>query len=151
VAALSLLTTTQSRADYIREENGTLTTDLPGVTIKPTTPTLGGSEAWSVSYDLGIWGTVSIPDHLADEPGTVNLLSPVTVDTFLWESDVPSSQTAFPSGTTETWTSKPLGDVQVSFEDISDAPSGVPDGGSAVTMLGGAIVCCAGLRKRFVR
>jgi hypothetical protein len=154
--ALSLLTTTQSRADYIREENGMLTTDLPGVTITPTTPTQGGSEAWSVVIDQSVWAAGgTVPAVLADEPGKVNFLPFVTGDSFRWESDVPSSRSdVFPSGTTEFWFKKTTEGnitVVVSFEDISDAPSGVPDGGSSFAMLAVAVAGCAGLRKRFAR
>jgi hypothetical protein len=150
---LSLLTTIQSRAGVIVEENGTLTTDLPGVTITPTAPQFGGSEAWLVSVDRSVWSHIGIPGNLSDEPGTENHLF-TTPAGFIWESEVPFPGQSNPSGITGDWFTASGQPVSVTFEDINDTPSGgggVPDGGSSLAMLGIAVVGCAGVRKRFVR
>jgi hypothetical protein len=153
---LSLLTTIQSRASFIKEEGGQLTTDLPGVTITSTAPILGGSEAWIVRLDPSVWVSylAFATPGLGDEPGKVNLLIPISFFSFRWVSDVPTANPSQPpSEIIYSFISGSGQIVPVAFEDINDtAPSGgVPDGGSSLTMLGVAVAGCAGLRKRFVR
>lgn len=162
-AGFSLLASLSVRANYIREQNGILTTDVPGLTItaNPSTP---GGEGWdlTVIFKFGAGGdTAVIPGALAElsgESGLYNKLNFVNVPalnttgllTFHWESDVPLPplSLASPSGIETIWS---LGGVsyRVSFEDLGDAPTSVPDGGSSAALLALSLAGCFGLRKKF--
>ena len=158
--ALALLgTALNSRADFIREANGSLTTDLPGVTI--TALATPGVEAWKVAVSFAEWTAYGWPAYVEEPssgPGVANALT-FDLDGFVWTSHValPPGTLALPSGTTVPWRNAAGTTVDVAFEDLTETtpppPNGsVPDGGtSSIALVGCALAACLGLKKRLDR
>ncbi len=157
-----LIGSPSANAYYIREANGTLTTDIPTLTIAQT-----GPDAWFISVPIPSGAAFEIPTWLAEpigEPGLVNHLSvdlsqvSQRIVGISWLSDVPDPGNVyiFPSPSVHPWFLEAVSDRQfdVTFEDLGDTPppsNGVPDGGSTLAMLGLVMVGCAGVRKRLTR
>jgi hypothetical protein len=143
------------------EQNGALTTDLPGATIT-SNPSIPGGEGWDITFPLGSFGVgaFGFPDWLAEPPSEPGLVNSVVLATqgatsamLHWESDIvpPDGIIISPSPTTYHWFMNGVG-FDVTFEDLGDGskPSGgVPDGGSSAALLGCALAACIGVRKRF--
>jgi hypothetical protein len=146
---------------YIREQNGTLTTDLPAVTIvaNPLTP---AGEGWDIliSGAAGGYKSLSYPPYLAEPTGELGVVNKLT-DSFLggpgggtlilhWESDLPAPPGSFifPTELTTDWNYQ--GSIfWVTFEDRGDAPvSNVPDGGASAALLCLGMAGCVGLKKK---
>src|ERR1043166_10338942 len=58
VLGIGIAASSNVRANYIREVNGVLTTDLPGVTIfqDPFVVQFLNRETWQINTDPAIWG-----------------------------------------------------------------------------------------------
>ncbi len=142
------------RANYIREAGGTLTTDLPGVSIS-SVASAPGTEAWDLTFAFGtVWATITIPDYLAEpssEPGKVNQFDVIGPNAIRWTSDVPLpvGATPFPNGAPFNWFTVTGQQVSVTFEDLGDAPQppSVPDSGGTIALAGLSWLCLAGARR----
>jgi hypothetical protein len=123
-------------SNFIKEQGGVLTTDLPGVSINPA-PATPGTEAWTITFDFNVWQRVSFPDGITEppsEPGKGNLfdLAPLVANGISWTSDVPipANATPDPSGSTYDWRTQTGTIVSVTLEDLGDGPpSTVPEAG----------------------
>jgi hypothetical protein len=155
--ALCILLTGSSQshaANFIREQGGTLTTDLPGVTIFPFGPP--GTEAWAIVTDTTVWQAVVNPPVLAepDAPGKENIFLPGPIinhePSMIWTSDVPPfvSILPAPSPALENWITQDGRTVQVIFEDLGDAAVAVPDTGSSFVLLGLSLLLVGASRVR---
>ena len=150
-----LATISQLRADFsIIENNGHLTTDMPGVTIAPL-PAAPGTEAWSVTIDPALYTSTPFPAFLSEpvtEPGKANAFDflPSGGLGFTWTSDVaapdPSVSDVTASGTSFSWQAA-TGDVLVKFEDLGDSSS-VPEGGSSWALIASSALGLMGFSYR---
>jgi hypothetical protein len=122
-------------SNFIKEEGGVLTTDLPGVFITPVA-SAPGTEEWFITFSPLVWASIDLPGQLgepASEPGTVNALAlvPAISSTVSWTSDVAPGAgfTTDPSGSSYSWITQSGATVSVTLEDLSDGapPSAVPD------------------------
>ncbi len=157
-----LIGSPSANAYYIREANGTLTTDIPTLTITQT-----GPEAWLISVPIPVNAVITIPGFLAEPAGEPGLVNHTAFDQsqlrqkilgITWVSDLPDPGNVIVEASpfVTQWTLSQVSDQQfdVTFEDLGDTPppsNGVPDGGSTLAMLGLVMVGCAGVRKRLTR
>ena len=135
---------------YIREQNGNLTTDLPGVTITPT----GAPDQWWISVPLGRepgqYFGLGIPTSWFAEPESdlanhllMEIGDPITFQRIEWTSDVVFPlEFLSPNPVTDHWShwvGSTEESITVVWEDLGDSPKSVPDGGNTSEMILAAV------------
>jgi hypothetical protein len=132
-----------------------LTTTIPGATIA------GVQDNWVLTLPAGdFWGSQTAlflgePETAGDTESrlTMNILAFPTFDTLSFISDVTANgMTGLPTSVSDTILAPTGGELAtVTFTDLGDPKTNVPDGGTTCGLLGAALIGLFAIRRRFSR